>query len=373
MLRLFRNFLCLASVLQVGTAVQAQQPPAKAATTPAAKVQPVSSTKPAKKEPVAVSTKAPSPASLAKPSAAKPEPAAVAPKPAKAEPAAATPKSAKAAPVPPTPKSAKAEPTAATPKSAKAEPASAAAAAAKPAKADPATPSVKSAKESALPPLKSGPAKPVKSDSASKSGKGSEKVVQQHSSAPRLGLVPPPPPDTPTMFAGDGFPPGFGMVDYNNPAVLAGRRKDIASQLASAKKMLIDKEQRSKELKEKAVQFEQLFSEGVISRRELESAQKDSASAITELADAKTQATAYQNAISRLDDRIKPKSVAAKKSVKGKSKAAGKSSVKVAGASVTPVKPAVTAAVTTTTTTTTTTTSATDSSAQTAIKATPGP
>lgn len=324
MLRLFRNFLCLASVLQVGSAVQAQQPQAKPATAPVAKVSSAGSTKTAKKEPVVVSTKSTATASSTKPSSAKTEPAAAASK------------------------------------------------------------SMKT--EAATPPLKMGPAKPVK-------GKTAEKVAQQkHSSLPRPGLVPPPPPDTPTMFAGDGFPPGFGIFDYNNPAALAGRRKDIASQLASAKKMLLDKEQRAKELKEKAVQFEQLFSEGVISRRELESAQKDAASAITELSDAKTQAIAYQNAMSRLDDRMKPKSVAAKKNAKGKIKAATKSLIKVAGTSTTPAKTAVTtskgstplgeSAVSTTTaksavpaitTTTTTTTTSADSTAQTATKAPPGP
>lgn len=335
MLRLFRNFLCLASVLQVGTAVQAQQTPAKAQQSPAKTAVPVVK---------------------AKPAPSKPEASTVVAKPAKAEPAATA-------------------PAAAASKSVKAEPAAA--------------------------PLKMGPAKPVKAETASKANKGTAKVaVERHSSPPRPGLVPPPPPDTPTMFAGDGFPPGFGMFDYNNPAALAGRRKDIASQLASAKKMLIDKEQRAKELKEKAVQFEQLFSEGVISRRELESAQKDSASAITELSDAKTQAISYQNAMSRLDERMKPKSVAAKKNAKGKIKAATKGSLKVAGTSTTPAKTAVTSkdssatttpgsttpATTTSTTTapksstlTTTsstpdsTTTATDSTVHAAIKATPGP
>ncbi len=342
MLRLFRNFLCFASVLQVGTAVQAQQPPAKSATAPVAKVSPAGSTKTAKKEPVVVSAKAGAPVTAATPPSTKspvtkPEAAA------KPETKSSTSKPVKAESVPISTKSTKTGPASAATKAAKTEPA-------------------------ATPPLKMGPAKPVKS----------EKVAQQkHAPMPRPGLVPPPPPDTPTMFAGDGFPPGFGMFDYNNPAALAGRRKDIASQLASAKKLLIDKEQRAKELKEKAVQFEQLFSEGVISRRELESAQKDSASAITELSDAKTQAISYQNAMSRLDARMKPKSVAAKKNAKGKIKAAAQNSIKVAGKSTTPAKTVVTTAAPATSaapaTTAAPTTPSSDSTAQTATKATPGP
>lgn len=388
MLRLFRNFLCLASVLQVGAAVQAQQPPSKTAIAPAAKSQAVSTSKAAKAEPAVVSTKVAGPASSAKPSPAKPftakpeSVAAAAPKPAKAEPAAVPMKSA-AVPA----KSAKAEPATAAVKTAKTEPATAVS---KAVKTVPASATSKTAKtDPAAAPLKMGPAKPVKGETVSKFGKSAESVAQQkRASAPRPGLVPPPPPDTPTVFAGDGFPPGFGMFDYNNPAALAGRRKDIASQLASAKKMLIDKEQRAKELKEKAVQFEQLFSEGVISRRELESAQKDSASALTELSDAKTQAISYQNAMSRLDERMKPKSVATKKNAKGKIKAAAKSSLKVAGTSTTSTKTTVTTTKNTSigvagsatapstgtaTTATTTTPTATDSTAHAALKATPGP
>ncbi|CAN5574352.1 hypothetical protein BH10CYA1_BH10CYA1_21850 [soil metagenome] len=352
MLRLFRNLLCLASVLQVGAAVQAQQPASKAtaheakgpavSSAKAVKQEPVmSSAKPVKKDALVTSAKTAAPASSAK------------------SPVAALSATTKAPPVPT--KAAKTEPATSSPKVVKIEPAAA--------------PSKSSIAVPVAIPSKSG-----KADTAAKLAKSTEKVVTtKHSTSPRLGLVPPPPPDTPTMFAGGGFSPGFGMVDYNNPAVLAGRRKDIASQLASAKKMLVDKEQRAKELKEKAVQFEQLFSEGVISRRELESVQKDSASAVTELNDARTQATAYQNAMSRLDDRIKPKSVAAKKSAKGKIKASTKNTVKVAGASVTPAETAVTttkvstAAASAVQTTTTTTTTTTDSSAQAAIKATPGP
>ncbi|MBI2810220.1 MAG: hypothetical protein HYX67_05260 [Candidatus Melainabacteria bacterium] len=373
----------------MGTAVQAQQAPAKAATGHEAKVPAASVSKAVKNEPVVTSAKPAAPASSAKApapavaatgkappvpaKALKTEPAAAAPKSAKSEPAAAASKSAKSEPAAAAPKSAKPEPAVAASKSAKSEPG---VAASKSPKAESAIPS-----KSAKPELGGNALKSGKAEATTKSAKGSDKVVTtKHTTTPRLGLVPPPPPDTPTMFAGDGFPPGFGMIDYNNPAVLAGRRKDIASQLASAKKMLVDKEQRSKELKEKAVQFEQLFSEGVISRRELESAQKDAASAVTELNDAKTQTTAYQNAIARLDDRIKPKSVAAKKSAKGKIKASTKSAVKVAGTSVTPAKTAVSQAKTAVTTAKDSTAAAesaapatTDSTAQAAIKATPGP
>jgi hypothetical protein len=304
MLRLFRNLLCLATVLHFGTAVQAQQQSAKAA---APKTEPLSAQKPG---------------SVASTKAAKPDPVSVT-------------KASKAEPV--TTKSVKPPDSATAAKAAKPDSATSVRAAkpdsaisVKAAKPDSAI-SVKAAKPDSATSVKA-----AKRDVSSKTKvtvKAGEKVVPaKHNPEPRVGLVPPPPPDTPTMFAGDGIFPGFGMPDFNNPAVLAGRRKDIASQLASAKKLLADKEQRTKELKDKATQFEQLFSEGVISRRELESAQKDAVSAAAELNDARTQTVAYQNAMSRLDDRMKSKSTASKKSVKGKNKLSAKSGAKVSSA-----------------------------------------
>jgi hypothetical protein len=221
------------------------------------------------------------------------------------------------------------------PKSAKTEPGQGAS---KSAKTEPGQGTSKSAKTEPAQSA-SNSAKTEPAQGASKSEKTKEKVVQvKHTSSPRLGLVPPPPPDTPTIFAGDGMFPGIGASDFSNPAALAARRKDIASQLVSAKKLLADKEQRTKELKDKVIQFQSLYSEGVISRRELETTQKESDSTAAELNDSKTQTMSLQNTLARLDDRLKPKSLASssKKKVKGKTKAALKPSVKVAGSSSVP-------------------------------------
>ncbi|HEY9733212.1 MAG TPA: hypothetical protein V6C89_14940 [Drouetiella sp.] len=299
MLRLFRNFLSLATVLYFGAAAQAQQQPAKAAA-PAASASAKSTSVPAAK------ATGPAPVSQIR--------------------GASTSKATSPVPI----KSAKTDPVHAITVAPAASANKTNAAATKPVRLDPATTGKAS---------KSDPASAAKATKADLSAKtkttvkaGEKSAPARHTPEPRLGLVPPPPPDTPTMFAGDGIFPGFGMPDFNNPAALAGRRKDIASQLASAKKLLVDKEQRTKELKEKATQFEQLFSEGVISRRELESAQKDAVSAAAELNDARTQTVAYQNAMSRLDDRLKGKPVASKKTVKGKTKPAPKSGAKVSSA-----------------------------------------
>ncbi len=355
MLRLFRNYLCLVTVLQLGTAVQAQQnsvtskpnakparvttpaKPSQAAASSAAKVRSTGVVIPSK---AVQSASAPakgevSPAKteLSKRSA-KTEPAQSAPKSAKTEPAQGSLKSVKTEPTQGAPKSVKTEPAQSAPKSVKTEPTQGSS---KSVKTEPTQSAPKAAKtEPAQSALKS--VKTEAAQSAPKSEKIKEKVVQaKHSSSPRLGLVPPPPPDTPTIFAGDVMFPGIG-ADYNNPAALAARRKDIASQLASAKKLLADKEQRTKELKDKVVQFQSLFSEGVISRRELETSQKESDSTSAELNDAKTQTIALQNTLSRLDDRLKPKALASssKKKVKGKIKAALNPTVKVAGSSTNP-------------------------------------
>lgn len=141
-----------------------------------------------------------------------------------------------------------------------------------------------------------------------------------------VGLVPPPPPETPTILPNGQFIPGLmGSMspETMSPAALAQRRKDIVAQLNSAKKLLADKQQRSAEYKGKIQQFESLYSEGVISRKELENTKKEAESTTAELNEAKTQVAALQNTLNRIDDRLKPKAVASsakKKKTKSKPK-----------------------------------------------------
>lgn len=90
-------------------------------------------------------------------------------------------------------------------------------------------------------------------------------------------LVPPPPPDTPTMMI-----PSFGdestslmPMEYMSPQLLKKRKEDLVAQLSDAKSELKQKQDDVDNVKQRAEQFKTLFEEGVISKRELEAAQKD--------------------------------------------------------------------------------------------------
>ena len=93
---------------------------------------------------------------------------------------------------------------------------------------------------------------------------------------PAALLVPPPPPDTPTMMPSFGDETsGLMPMEYMSPELLKKRKLDLVAQLADAKSDLKQKQDDVDSLRQKAVQFKTLFEEGVISRRELEAAQKE--------------------------------------------------------------------------------------------------
>jgi hypothetical protein len=107
--------------------------------------------------------------------------------------------------------------------------------------------------------------------------KAETKTAHVHVKAhPAPALVPPPPPDTPTMI------PSFGddstslmPMEYMSPELVKKRRQDLVAQLADAKTDLKQKQDDIANVQQRAEQFKTLFEEGVISKRELEAAQKD--------------------------------------------------------------------------------------------------
>jgi len=140
----------------------------------------------------------------------------------------------------------------------------------------------------------------------SKSLKKEKGETRKTAHRPGMGLVPPPPPDTPTILAEPG---GMfqSIVAAESPASLTQHKKDLINQLASANKLLDAKTQHEADSKSKAEQFKSLFTEGVISKRELESAQTEAESSVTEVNDVKLKVTSLQNMITRIDERLAPK------------------------------------------------------------------
>jgi hypothetical protein len=107
--------------------------------------------------------------------------------------------------------------------------------------------------------------------------KASEHVTRH--SLPKPNLVPPPPPGAYLGSPMDFMSPGMMVQpEYQSPAQLKQSLLDVTDQLTRASKALDDKKTSDQEKKDRAKQFVSLYSEGVISKRELETAQSDATS-----------------------------------------------------------------------------------------------
>src|SRR5208283_700888 len=90
-------------------------------------------------------------------------------------------------------------------------------------------------------------------------------------------FVPPPPPNTPTTM-GDATDFGFygGMpIEMLSKEALKDRAKEISIQYKDACRELEDHSSQKDEKIQRAAEFEGLYKEGVVSRRELEASQKE--------------------------------------------------------------------------------------------------
>ncbi len=111
---------------------------------------------------------------------------------------------------------------------------------------------------------------------------GKEKPAQTKSksaSRPRTTmLVPPPPPMTPSILVDPGMQAVLGMtmpVEMLGKETLKEREKEVAIQHKDAALELEAKQRKLKDKEDRAVNFEELYKEGVVSRRELEAAQAE--------------------------------------------------------------------------------------------------
>jgi hypothetical protein len=90
-----------------------------------------------------------------------------------------------------------------------------------------------------------------------------------------LILVPPPPPAQPSLLDWSGFNNISDSIGYLTAGELATKLEHIRKQISNAKLQEKDSEVQLAESKDKASRFDSLFSEGVVSRKELESAKKE--------------------------------------------------------------------------------------------------
>jgi multidrug resistance efflux pump len=100
--------------------------------------------------------------------------------------------------------------------------------------------------------------------------------------------VPPPPPNTPSMLSdpsmlGMGYG-AYGMqVEYMSREALKDRVKELSIQVKDASAEFENRKRLKTEREARAKSFEQLYTEGVVSRRELENSQREATDSTDEM------------------------------------------------------------------------------------------
>lgn len=141
----------------------------------------------------------------------------------------------------------------------------------------------------------------------STSEKATDKNPKTVKHAPTTTLVPPPPPETPTIFGGmpEGDFDSLASLEYMSLTAMKERQKQLNVQLLDAKEELKTRQADAEEVKGKASQFENLYTEGVISKHELEVTKREAGEVDAKISRAKMRVDDLQSNIGRLTDHIK--------------------------------------------------------------------
>ncbi|MBX9670221.1 MAG: hypothetical protein K2X93_21655 [Candidatus Obscuribacterales bacterium] len=129
--------------------------------------------------------------------------------------------------------------------------------------------------------------------------------ASRKSKQPRNMLIPPPPPTMPTYLNvpttgfGDGFSVQFMSLDD-----LKFQLKNLEKKLTAANEDEQEQTRVAKEKEERAARFDQLFEEGVVSRRELEQSHVEAERAKRDLEQAHIKVEENTRLIAQVKDRI---------------------------------------------------------------------
>ena len=150
---------------------------------------------------------------------------------------------------------------------------------------------------------------PPKSDKSPKNLPAPTKIVATRSTrntaVKTTQLVPPPPPSVPGMSITPQMMPGWEQIEYAGRAELSELQERTIADLTRATKKLSQNKELAADKKHRAHSFETLYTEGVVSRRELENARHD-ASTIEDDLDEQTQRVAdLGEKLKRLQIRLK--------------------------------------------------------------------
>lgn len=161
------------------------------------------------------------------------------------------------------------------------------------------------------------PAKPATADTNKSGAKAAPSPVVSSAASPaaktkprgaRPSMVPPPPPNTPSMLSDPSLMMGYGaygmQVEYMSREALKDRVKEITIQFKDASSELENRKRLKTEREARAKSFEQLFSEGVVSRRELETSQREATDSTDEVQRLENKYNELNNLLERVNKRL---------------------------------------------------------------------
>ncbi len=166
--------------------------------------------------------------------------------------------------------------------------------------------------------VKTAPAKPATGDTTKTGAKAAASAALSPAVSPvakskprvsRPSMVPPPPPNTPSMLSdpslmGLGYS-AYGMqVEYMSREALKDRVKEITIQFKDASSELENRKRLKTEREARAKSFEQLFTEGVVSRRELETSQREANDSTDEVQRLENKYNELSSLLQRVNKRL---------------------------------------------------------------------
>lgn len=140
-----------------------------------------------------------------------------------------------------------------------------------------------------------------------KSGNSSVKT-RSRSSFSHTSFVPPPPPVVPTLSGTSMIPTvvvGGELIEYMNSADLKDLQSKTTRELNKARTNLESQKELLAEKQKRALSFDSLYAEGVVSRRELQNCKKEAAEAESELEELKLLVQELEQKSDRIEARVK--------------------------------------------------------------------
>lgn len=136
--------------------------------------------------------------------------------------------------------------------------------------------------------------------------KPEQKKASKPKPRPKAGFVPPPPPDTPAFLIDSANSGMFGMpVEFLGKEALKEREKELSIQYKDAQAEYDQARSQTDDKVKRAANFEELYKEGVVSRRELEIAQREARDVDRDIARLATKSSELKGLLERVQKRLK--------------------------------------------------------------------